>query len=472
MIVTVLMSLEGANPEISRCVNVDTSMHLGQLSAVIDAAFGFSGAATHLYTVGEGGFRKLYTENPGPEELDEAELSVGDISEMTYIYDPAANWNIAVEVLGQTQLDGPTPLLVDAAGPDIVEATHGPAMMTRFREEARRIAAGLPPNMEVTPLLLSFLPVMSPERILQRVTVADPVSVAARISFVAEDLFFDEDFSKAQHFNQGDLASQFEDFLDSRPDLRHIIETDPQADRNPTLLSAVADFFEDKIGETGSNFADDNIIPFAPREEDAPGFDTPSGALPSFMYGGGDYTMADVLCNALALFTSPVKLTSKKQQLPSAIIQDLCEIIGITALTPRPTEKLVPEARQLRDLLEGAGFIAHDGAALHLTEAGNTVLNAIDVTGLFIDDWARGFERVFGKDQWRENLTALGNIYQLGTEYGIAPKRVGTLPEGYGETATFLLRLRALEQNGEAMELSYDGRRMFGRMLGWYEFGV
>ena len=59
MIVTLLMTLEGSLPEVSRCINVDDSMDLGSLSQVIDAAFGFSGAATHLYATGSGQYLSL-----------------------------------------------------------------------------------------------------------------------------------------------------------------------------------------------------------------------------------------------------------------------------------------------------------------------------------------------------------------------------------------------------------------------------
>lgn len=248
MNLTLLMTLEDAVPEVSRCINVDDGLDLGQLSAVIDAAFGFSGAATHLFVSGRGEFRQVYAEIPADGELDETDLTVAAIGEMTYIYDPAANWNIHIEVIGASQLDGPTPLLIDATGPDVVEATNGPAMMTKFRNEARRIAAGLDPDMEVTPLLLSFLPVMSPERMLQRLSVADPVSVATRIGFIAEELFLDHHDAVGEAQAQ-DLANRFEDFLDSRPELRQILEEDPQPDRNPTLIAAVAEFFEEQVSE-------------------------------------------------------------------------------------------------------------------------------------------------------------------------------------------------------------------------------
>lgn len=251
MILSLLMTLEGSDPEVSRLVNVEAGMHLGQLSQVIDAAFGFSGAAIHFYASGSDDLRKVYAETPSGEEEDETALTVGELGDITYIYDPSANWTIHVEVIGETQLDGPTPLLVDAAGPDIVEAANGPEMMTQFRAEARRLAAGLEPNMEVTPLLLSFMPVMSPERILQRLTVSDPVTVATRISFVAEDIYFDQAQEQSEHPETFTLVNEFDDFINSRPDLQAILQDDPTPDRNPTLLAAVAEFFEERMDTSG-----------------------------------------------------------------------------------------------------------------------------------------------------------------------------------------------------------------------------
>ena len=456
MNVTVLLSLEGADPEISRCVNVDSAMHLGHLSAVIDAAFGFSGAATHLYTQGEGGFRKLYTAHPGPGELSETAITVGDITPMTYIYDPTANWNIAVELLGPTQLDAPTPALVDAAGPDIVEATHGPAMMTKFRIEARRIAAGLAPNMEITPLLLSYLPVMSPERILQRLTVADPVAVATRISLAAEELFYGEEFAKAP-FNQADLAEEFEEFLNSRPDLREIIQTDPEADRNPTLLTAVADFFDSRLGE----FEDLANFP-----------QTPPHLMPDFPGAFEEPTMEDVVRDLMEIFLEPVKLTAKKGQFPSAVVQEISDVLNITSWYSRPTETSIPAVHQVRKLLEGAGFIAVTSKnTLEVSDLGFDLLNAIDMTGVFIPEWARGFENAFGETLWRESLTTLGNMFNLGTEYGIENK-LGRMPENFSDVVTLLLGLLALDNSAKHMEITAEARRMFGRMLSFYEHGI
>ena len=131
---------------------------------------------------------EVYAENPGAGERSMTSMTVGEMLPMLYVYDPAANWNVHVRRLGESQLEGPTPLLIHAQGPDVVETANGPEMMTRFHEEARNLAAGLPPNMEVTPLLLSYLPVMTPERMLDRLSVVDPVAVATRMGFVSEEL--------------------------------------------------------------------------------------------------------------------------------------------------------------------------------------------------------------------------------------------------------------------------------------------
>ena len=166
MTVSVLMIVEGTSPEISRCVNVEETMTLGELSQIIDASLGFTGAATHLYVSQEGTQRSVFTAAPGPGERQENELTVAEMRPMTYVYDPAANWNIHVEVLGPSNIEGPTPMLIDAAGPDVVEACSGPELMTTFRHQARLLAAGIEPDLETITLMFSYLPVMPPERML------------------------------------------------------------------------------------------------------------------------------------------------------------------------------------------------------------------------------------------------------------------------------------------------------------------
>ncbi|MDY5785340.1 IS1096 element passenger TnpR family protein [Corynebacterium sp.] len=255
MIVSLLATVEKSQPVMSRLVNVEDSMNLGELSQVIDAAFGFSGAATHLYMgpAREGTQREVLSATPGAGERNEKDVTISQIGHATYVYDPSANWNIHVEVLGRSHLDGPTPTLIDALGPDVVESCNGPTMMSRFHVEARRITAGLDPDMEVAPLLLSFLPVMTPERLLRRLTQADQVTVSERISFVAEDMFIGATEAMGEDPRAPRFAAEFEEYLESRPDLREILSMDPNPERNPTLISAMAEFFEERLGDGGAD---------------------------------------------------------------------------------------------------------------------------------------------------------------------------------------------------------------------------
>lgn len=439
MIVTLLMTLEGSLPEISRCVNVDDSMDLGELSQVIDAAFGFSGAATHLYATGSGEFRHIFAEIPSAGESDETELIVAKISEITYIYDPTANWTVQVAVLGESQLDGPTPLLIDACGPDIVESANGPELMTKFRNEARRIAAGLPPDMEVTPLLLSFLPVMSPERMLQRLTVVDPVSVATRIGFVAEEIYFDQPIPGMPDVDAPDLADEFEDFLDSRPELRQIMQDDPNPDLNPTLLSAVAEFFEDKLGPDGSAMYRRTVA--EPLE------------------------LADVLYDAVDLFSEPVVLT-KTGKLPVAAVRPLAELLGRVYTGLQPRETTFPEVRQLRQFLEGAGLIAQTDGELHVTERGRFFLQSEDPIADFHTELLVGFEAVFGKAEFAENVEHLANFA------GIRALGPGSpmVPASFSEVVTFIMQIGGFYTDAGGPAPTASGEALLRHILRHYGF--
>ena len=166
---------------------------------------------------------------------------------MTYVYDPAANWNVHVEVLGPSSIEGPTPMLVDAAGPDVVEACSGPELMTTFRNQARLLAAGIEPDLDTITLMFSYLPVMPPERMLDRMTQADPVAVSTRIGNVAEEMFFDEVAAADAQDDGPGLAQHFDDFLQSRPDLLQIIDMDPHPERNPAMINAVTEFFGEML---------------------------------------------------------------------------------------------------------------------------------------------------------------------------------------------------------------------------------
>lgn len=434
MITTLLMTLEGAEPEVTRCVNVDDSLHLGVLSQVVDAAFGFSGAASHLWATGDGPTRRVYSESPGAGEGDEAELTVADLSAgttITYIYDPAANWNIHIALLGHSRLDGPTPLLVDASGPDIVEAANGPAMMTKFRAEARRVCAGLDPDMEVTPLLLSFLPVMSPERMLQRLTVADPVTVANRIGFVAEELLFDLD--QVEQIDEidaagGSLAADFEEFLDSRPDIREIMERDPAPDRNPTLIAAVAEFFEEKLGE--------------PAED----------------------RFAETLRALVACFAPPVEL-SAGGSLPAGVACELAEALQLPLAEAQPGGQDPASVVLARRLLEGAGLVTADAGRVRITERGESFLAADDPVGEFATELLLGFETLYGRRAWKSWVRAIGSAF--GPEH--SAERDFYLPAGSEEAFDFLTDLGAviLDAEDEA-RLSPSGRVLVAEMIARY----
>ena len=122
--------------------------------------------------------------------------------------------------------------------------------------------------------------------------------------------------------------------------------------------------------------------------------------------------------------------------------------------------------------MEGAGFIAVTSKnTLEVSDLGFDLLNAIDMTGVFIPEWARGFENAFGETLWRESLTTLGNMFNLGTEYGIENK-LGRMPENFSDVVTLLLGLLALDNSAKHMEITAEARRMFGRMLSFYEHGI
>ncbi|AWB84926.1 IS1096 element passenger TnpR family protein [Corynebacterium liangguodongii] len=379
MIVSLLMAVEGAEPAISRVVNVDDSMDLGMLAHVIDAAFGFSGGESHVYMAAGEGRSHVIATHPSADEFSEADITVARMEPMTYVYDPSANWNIHVEVLGTSRLDGPTPLLIDAHGPDVVEACNGPALMTKFHTEARRIAAGLDPNMEVAPLLLSFLPVMSPERLLQRLTQADQVTVAERISFVAEDLMIDSAATMEADPLAPEFAADFENFLDSRPDLQDIIAIDPNPEHNPALISAMAAFFEEKLGD------------LAPQ----PPLESPADGAPS----GSHDPVEETIFAALSLFQEPVKLTASGY-LPSRAVKELGAILGIDTTAQRPREASHPQVLATRTLLTHAGLIRVSADHVALTQLGDQAVYGLVPFGNLYEPLHRGLERALGAQEW------------------------------------------------------------------------
>lgn len=337
MILTLLMSLEGSRPEISRLVNIEDDVTLGEFAPVIDASFGFSGTASHLYMGTVGDEPVLFSPTPSEGECDEAEVMLGDIDTMTYVYDPAANWNIRLELLGVSDLDSPSPMLIDAQGPDVLEACGGPELMTAFHGEARRLAAGLDPDMKVSPLLLSFMPVMSPERLIQRLTSADHTTVAERIAFTAENLLLDNADELIDDPRAPELSQEFDSFMETRPDLQQILSLDPNPERNPTLIAAISEFFSDRAPE----FMEENLYPFTRVVTN----------IRAFLYHCAE----------------PIRLTSRGT-LRAADVRTLADAMGLNVAPGNHREEAVPSISALRSFLQFAGLIVKEDGQLTATE--------------------------------------------------------------------------------------------------------
>ena len=366
MTVSVLMIVEGTSPEISRCVNVEETMTLGELSQIIDASLGFTGAATHLYVSQEGTQRSVFTAAPGPGEHQEDELTVAEMRPMTYVYDPAANWNIHVEVLGPSNIEGPTPMLIDAAGPDVVEACSGPELMTTFRHQARLLAAGIEPDLETITLMFSYLPVMPPERMLDRMTQADPVSVATRIGNVAEEMFFDEVAAADEGTEGPGLAQHFDDFLQSRPDLLQIIDMDPHPERNPTMINAVTEFFGEMLGGPDGVEVPDSF-------DDLP-----------------QVTLTGVVAQLVELFADGVTLERGLLPLETAR--------GIVAITE------LRDPDEVSDVLVESGLLKKRKGVITLTKAGEQFLADDSPHRFYTEHSLRLFEALVGWELWEATI--------------------------------------------------------------------
>ncbi|GAB3080412.1 IS1096 element passenger TnpR family protein [Corynebacterium aquatimens] len=392
MIVSVLMTIEGSRPEISRLVNLEGTTDLSELSPIIDAAFGFSGVAKHFYMANVGGKNQVYSSWPSTGELDEEHVTIADMPPMTYVYDPSANWNVHIERFGTAEVEGPTPLLVDALGPDVIEACGGPDMMTQFHTEARRLAAGHSPNLKVSPLLLSFMPVMSPERLIQRLSAADHPSISERIAFTAEDLMLDGSGELEANPHSEEIADKFEEFMESRPDLQNILSLDPNPERNPTLIAAISEFFAEEIDE-------DN---------------------PEFLLSE-PFDQINDHCRALLVhFTVPRKLT-QEGNLRAADVRALAEPLGLPIPSSRPREISVRPILELRLFFESLGHLINDNQQVILSPRGRTALVEGDLMLQQIFDHLPGY---FGLDVWDEVLEWLG----FETEVLIDPEVV-TMPD-------------------------------------------
>lgn len=385
MILTLLMSLEGSRPEISRLVNVEDDVHLGEFAPVIDAAFGFSGMATHLYMGTADGEPVLYSPNPSAGERDEADVTLGDVDALTYVYDTSANWNIKLEILGVTDIDAPSPMLIDVQGPDIIEPCSGPDLMTAFHAEARRLAAGLSPDMKVSPLLLSFMPVMSPERLIQRLSQADHTTVAERIAFTAEDLMLDtgsDDFTDAS--NSPELSHEFDSFMETRPDLQQILSLDPNPERNPTLIAAISEFFSDHSPE----FVEDTLYPFT-----------------------------RIVANIRAFInhcSEPIRLTARGK-LRSPDVRSLSDALSLNVSPGNHREEAVPALGALRTFLQFADLLETDEGMLEASEeALELITSAEAVLYMFEEEFFR-FCAINHDDDGEQVLTWAAHMAGLGS---------------------------------------------------------
>ncbi len=410
MTLSVLMVVEGTSPEISRCLNVDEATTLGELAQMIDAALGFSGAATHLFVGKHGTTREVYAEVPGPSELDEEDLTVAQMEPMTYVYDPSANWNVHVEVLGKSHIDGPTPMVVDACGPDIVEECSGPELMTKFRQQARLLAAGVEPDVDTITLMFSYLPVMPPERLLDRLSVVDPVSVATRVGFVAEELFFDKAAAAGEQPGGKGLAQSFDDFISARPDLQEVIDIDPHPERNPAIISAVTEFFDGILG--GTDFAE------------PVGFD--DSVQPS-----------DIMAELLEIFEEPVPHQGGRVT-DTAVVGQILIVLG------------GGDARAAVAFLQAGGFVKKVRGTYRLGDNADVSVPALT------EGMRLGMEKIVGKVAWRQAVEWL-----VGDR-----KKLPTNPD----KAFMWARLFALVEEREPGHLyvSDQGREIMLGMLAFY----
>ena len=62
-------------------------------------------------------------------------------------------------------------------------------------------------------------------------------------------------------------------------------------------------------------------------------------------------------------------------------------------------------------------------------------------------------------------------MFNLGTEYGIENK-LGRMPENFSDVVSLLISFAALDDSSKHMAITPEARRMFGRMLSWYEHGI
>ena len=257
-------------------------------------------------------------------------------------------------------------MLIDAAGPDVVEACSGPELMTTFRNQARLLAAGIEPDLETITLMFSYLPVMPPERMLDRMTQADPVSVATRIGNVAEEMFFDEVAAADEGADGPGLAQHFDDFLQSRPDLLQIIDMDPHPERNPTMINAVTEFFGEMLGGPDGVEVPDSF-------DDLP-----------------QVTLTGVVAQLVELFADGVTLERGLLPLETAR--------GIVAITE------LRDPDEVSDVLVESGLLKKRKGVITLTKAGEQFLADDSPHRFYTEHSLRLFEALVGWELWEATI--------------------------------------------------------------------
>lgn len=224
-IAALLLSVTASSPEITRTVNVRTDMPLTDLAVAVEAALGFSGRAPHLLMTSTGDSQQIWEDETTGTVAD---LFGEDRTVAVFLYHPPRNWHVSIELLGYSGVDMPAPLLIEVAGPDVVEACNGPDEMTWLRDAARDFLAGLDRSPGNSAELNDRFPHLSPNQMLRRLTAVDDVVVAERLA------------QRMRSRNEAPLS--FDDTEDAPlpPWPEHV----PEPVQNSVLRQAIEKFFD------------------------------------------------------------------------------------------------------------------------------------------------------------------------------------------------------------------------------------
>ncbi|AGF73747.1 hypothetical protein [Corynebacterium halotolerans] len=223
-IAALLLSVTGSLPGITRTITVRTDMPLTDLAEAVEAVLGFSGRSPHLLMTSTGGSRQVWEDETTGTVAD---LFREDRAFAVFRYHPPRNWHVGIELLGYAGVDMPTPLLIEVAGPDVVEACNGPEEMMRLRDAARDFLAGIDRSPANSAELNDRFPHLSPNQMLRRLTTVDDVVVAERLA------------QRVRSGNEAPLSFDDEDApLPPGP------ENTPDPVQNSVLRQAIEKFFD------------------------------------------------------------------------------------------------------------------------------------------------------------------------------------------------------------------------------------